>query len=59
MILLIGSQFAAATMFIVEEKILGNYYLDPMMVVGWEGIFGVSFYVVFLLIAQFIKFNGG
>ena len=41
-------------MFIVEEKILGNYYLNPMMVVGWEGIWGVCFYVVFLFIAQLI-----
>lgn len=41
-------------MFIVEEKILGNYYLNPMKVVGWEGIWGVCFYVVFLVIAQII-----
>lgn len=41
-------------MFIVEEKILGNYYLNPMMVVGWEGIWGICFYVIFLIIAQLI-----
>ena len=57
--LLIGSQFAAGTMFIVEEKLLGNYYLQPLFIVGWEGVWGVCFYVVFLFIGQFITFNGG
>lgn len=46
-------------MFIVEEKLLGNYYLEPLYIVGWEGIWGACFYVAFLFIAQFIKVNGG
>ena len=55
LIFLLGSQIAAGTMFIVEEKLLGKYYLNPLKVVGWEGIWGVSFYVVLLFIFQFIK----
>jgi len=53
-ILLVASQFAAGAMFIVEEKLLGNYYLNPLKVVGWEGIWGVSIYTVLLFIFQFI-----
>ena len=37
-------------MFIVEEKLLGNYYLNPLNVVGWEGIFGFGIYLVLLVI---------
>lgn len=46
-------------MFIVEEKLLGNYYLEPLYIVGWEGVWGVCFYVCFLIFGQFITFNGG
>lgn len=38
----------------VEEKILGNYYLNPMQVVGWEGFFGFVYYMIALPILQFI-----
>lgn len=37
---------------------LGNYYLNPLKVVGWEGIFGFSIYTVLLIIFQFIKCSG-
>jgi hypothetical protein len=46
------SQIFAGTMFIVEEKLLSSYYLDPIKVVGWEGVFGVLIYIVMLLILQ-------
>jgi hypothetical protein len=35
-------------MFIVEEKLLGDYYLDPLKVVGWEGIWGCCYYAILL-----------
>lgn len=54
-ILLVASQLAAGAMFIVEEKILGNYCLNPLYIVGWEGIFGVTIYTAILFIFQFIK----
>jgi hypothetical protein len=37
-------------MFIVEEKLLGKYYLNPLKVVGWEGIWGFLMYVIILII---------
>lgn len=47
-ILLIISQIFAAGLFVVEEKFLGEYYLDPLMVVGLEGMWGLCYYVVLL-----------
>lgn len=53
-ILLIIAQFFAGTQFVVEEKILSNYYLNPMQIVGWEGFFGFTFYLIALPIMQAI-----
>jgi hypothetical protein len=39
-------------MFIVEEKILGQYTLDPLMVVGFEGLWGLLMWLVLLPIFQ-------
>lgn len=41
--------------FISEEKILGDYYLDPFQIVGSEGMWGLAFYVLLLPIMQYIK----
>lgn len=35
-------------MFIVEEKLLGDYYLDPLKVVGLEGIWGLLLWAILL-----------
>lgn len=39
-ILLIISQLFGGGLYIVEEKLLGDYYLDPLKVVGLEGLWG-------------------
>ena len=44
-ILLLCSQCFAGTQFIVEEKLLGGYYLDPFKIVGTEGLFGLLYYL--------------
>ena len=41
-------------MFIVEEKLLSKYYLDPFKVVGTEGMWGVLYYLCILPIMQVI-----
>jgi hypothetical protein len=33
---------------IVEEKLLGDYYLDPLKVVGLEGMWGLAIWCVLL-----------
>jgi hypothetical protein len=38
--------------FIVEEKLLDNYILDPLKVVGLEGMFGCTYFAILLPIFQ-------
>lgn len=47
-ILLLIAQLFTGTMFIVEEYFIGDYYLDPMKVVGTEGMWGLSYYLALL-----------
>jgi len=35
-------------MFIVEEKLLSDYYLDPLKIVGLEGVWGILIYCILL-----------
>ncbi|KAI4125488.1 MAG: hypothetical protein LQ338_004214 [Usnochroma carphineum] len=39
-LMIAGAQVFTATQFVLEEWILENYALEPLKVVGWEGIFG-------------------
>ncbi|EES99186.1 Putative membrane spanning protein [Giardia duodenalis] len=39
-VLVISGQLFSATQFLMEEKILKNHNIDPLMVVGWEGVCG-------------------
>ena len=57
-ILLMISQLFAGSMFVVEEKLLGNYYLDPFKIVGSEGMWGVLYFLIALPIMQTIKCSG-
>lgn len=53
-ILLIAfAQVFTATQFCVEEWILENYALEPLRVVGWEGIFGFSVTIIAQIILHF------
>jgi hypothetical protein len=38
----------AGSLFVVEEKLLGDYYLHPLKVVGLEGMWGLTYYVILL-----------
>lgn len=53
-ILMVFSIIVQGTQFIVEEKLLGSYYLSPFKVVGWEGITGCFLWCILLIIFQFI-----
>ena len=41
-------------MMIVEEKLLSDYYLDPLKVVGWEGVWGFLIYLFLLPVFSMI-----
>jgi len=52
--LIIFSQLFTGCHMITEEKLFHNYYLHPLRVVGWEGLWGVLIYTILLVILQFI-----
>ncbi|KAL9597635.1 MAG: hypothetical protein Q9219_005018 [cf. Caloplaca sp. 3 TL-2023] len=39
-LMIAGAQIFTATQFVLEEWILEQYALEPLKVVGWEGVFG-------------------
>lgn len=45
-LLIATAQIFTASQFVLEEWVLENYAMDPLEVVGWEGIFGFSVTVV-------------
>lgn len=45
-LLIAAAQIFTASQFVLEEWILENYEMDPLQVVGWEGIFGFSVTVI-------------
>lgn len=49
-LLIAGAQIFTAGQFVVEEYILEKYALEPLKVVGWEGIFGFSVTVLGMII---------
>lgn len=57
-ILLLVAQVFAGALFVVEEKLLSGYYLDPLKVVGTEGMFGTLYFLVALPIMQSVKCSG-
>ena len=46
-ILLVATIFSSC-LYVVEEKLLGDYYLDPLKVVGLEGLWGLIMWVILL-----------
>jgi drug/metabolite transporter (DMT)-like permease len=53
-ILIISAQVIVATQMVVEEHYLGKYHVPPMLVVGWEGIFGFAISSIVIIIAYWI-----
>jgi drug/metabolite transporter (DMT)-like permease len=51
----IFAQIFTAVQFILEENFMKNYKCPPLKAVGWEGVWGSIFYIIFLFIAQNIK----
>lgn len=49
-LLIAAAQIFTASQFVLEEWILENYAMDPIQVVGWEGIFGFSVTMIGLVI---------
>jgi drug/metabolite transporter (DMT)-like permease len=48
--LIAGAQIFTASQFVFEEYILDKYELEPLKVVGWEGIFGFSVTLIGMIV---------
>ncbi|KAF5561276.1 nucleotide-sugar transporter, partial [Fusarium phyllophilum] len=49
-LLIAGAQIFTATQFVLEEYLLERSTIDPIRVVGWEGIFGFSVTLLAMLV---------
>ncbi|OCL06009.1 integral membrane protein [Glonium stellatum] len=49
-LLIAGAQIFTATQFVLEENIMERYAMEPIKVVGWEGIFGFVVTVIGMII---------
>ena len=56
--LLLVAQVFVGGLYVVEEKLLCGYRLDPLKIVGTEGMFGTLYFLIALPIMQCIKCSG-
>jgi len=47
---LLISQIFASIQFVVEEKLLNSYSCHPLKMVGWEGLWGATIYLILMII---------
>ncbi|KAH6661140.1 integral membrane protein [Truncatella angustata] len=52
-LLIAGAQIFTATQFVLEEWILERSGIEPMQVVGWEGLFGLAVTLFGMLVLHF------
>lgn len=53
-LLIAGAQIFTATQFVLEEFILENSSIEPIVVVGWEGLFGFIVTVAGMIVMHLI-----
>lgn len=53
-LLIAGAQIFTATQFVLEEWILENSTIEPIRVVGWEGIFGLTVTLLGMAVMHFL-----
>ncbi|KAI8941079.1 hypothetical protein NX059_002319 [Plenodomus lindquistii] len=52
-LLIAGAQIFTATQFVLEERIMEKYAMEPIKVVGWEGIFGFLVTLLGMIVLHF------
>ncbi|KAI0402580.1 hypothetical protein F4802DRAFT_608561 [Xylaria palmicola] len=52
-LLIAGAQVFTATQFVLEESLLERSSIEPIEVVGWEGLFGLAFTLMGMLVLHF------
>lgn len=57
-LLIAGAQIFTATQFVLEERIMEKYAMEPIKVVGWEGIFGFLVTLVVMTVLHLANGKG-
>lgn len=57
-LLIAGAQIFTATQFVLEERIMEKYSMEPIKVVGWEGVFGFLVTLLIMIIMHFANGKG-
>ena len=52
-LMIAGAQVFTATQFVLEEFILEKYSIEPLKMVGWEGVFGFLVTLVTMIVLHF------
>jgi drug/metabolite transporter (DMT)-like permease len=52
-LMIAGAQIFTASQFVLEEWILEKYSIEPIKMVGWEGVFGFVITIVGMIILHF------
>ncbi|CAN8096574.1 unnamed protein product [Discula destructiva] len=52
-VMIAGAQIFTATQFVLEEWLLERSTIDPIRVVGWEGVFGFSVTLLGMIVLHF------
>ena len=52
-LLIAGAQIFTATQFVLEEFLLERSSIEPLEVVGWEGLFGLATTLIVMLVLHF------
>ena len=53
-LMIAGAQIFTASQFVLEESIMEKFSMDPIQVVGWEGVFGFSVTLVGMALLHLI-----
>ena len=56
-ILMFCSQFFSSTCYVLQEKFIKQYEVNPFQLVGFEGLSGVTIYTILLVIFQNVNCN--
>lgn len=57
--LLVISLFTSGLFFTSEQKLMSKYYLEPLEIVGYEGVFGLIIYTIIVTILCFVPCDFG
>ncbi|ORY12509.1 major facilitator superfamily domain-containing protein [Clohesyomyces aquaticus] len=56
--LIAGAQIFTASQFVIEERIMEKYDMEPIKVVGWEGTFGFLVTAIGMVVLHFVIGTG-